>query len=82
MFLKFKLFIVLFFLASNICYSSDKKIVCDTLVNVLNINANAYKNCLMEKSGVKFSREEIDTCKRYYLTEIERLSYVFKNICK
>ena len=48
---------------------------------VIDINSNAYKNCLLQKSGEKFSREELNNCKKYYLTEIERLSYVYKNIC-
>ena len=63
-------------------FSLDKKEVCNTLVNVISINTNAYKNCLLQKSGENFTREELNTCKKYYLTEIERLSYVYKNICK
>ncbi len=63
-------------------FSIENKEVCNTLLNVISINTNAYKNCLLQKSGEKFSREELNTCKKYYLTEIERLSYVFKNICK
>ena len=63
-------------------FSAENKEVCNTLLNVININTNAYKNCLLQKSGEKFSREELDTCKKYYLTQIERLSYVYKNICK
>ena len=63
-------------------FSAENKEVCNTLLNVININTNAYKNCLLQKSGEKFSREELNTCKKYYLTEIERLSYVYKNICK
>ena len=56
--------------------------VCNTILEVLDINANAYKNCLLKKSGEKYSREELNICKKYYLTEIERLSYVYKNTCK
>ena len=63
-------------------FSIDNKKVCNILLDVTNINTNAYKNCLLQKSGEKFSREELNTCKKYYLTEIERLSYVYKNICK
>ena len=70
----------MFFVASNI-YANEKGEVCETLLNVIDINSNAYKNCLLQKSGEKFSREELNNCKKYYLTEIERLSYVYKNIC-
>jgi|TARA_B100000035_G_scaffold70180_1_gene57537 hypothetical protein len=70
----------MFFVAANI-YANEKGAVCETLLNVIDINSNAYKNCLLQKSGEKFSREELNNCKKYYLTEIERLSYVYKNIC-
>ena len=74
------LVIILFFFTLG-AYTDDKVAVCKTLLNVININTNAYKNCLLQKSGEKFSREELNNCKKYYLTEIERLSYVYKNIC-
>ena len=74
------LFILMFLFASNI-YANEKGAVCQTLLHVIDINSNAYKNCLLQKSGEKFSREQLNNCKKYYLTEIERLSYVYKNIC-
>jgi hypothetical protein len=74
------LLILMFFVASNI-YANEKGVVCQRLLNVIDFNSNAYKDCLLEKSGEKFSREEYNNCKKYYLTEIERLSYVYKNIC-
>ena len=80
LFLYKTLFILMFFVVSNV-YATEKEAVCETLLNVININTNAYKNCLLQKSGEKFSREELNNCKKYYLTEIERLSYVYKNIC-
>ena len=80
LFLSKTLFILMFFFTSNI-YANEKGTVCETLLNVIDINSNAYKNCLLQKSGEKFSREELNNCKKYYLTEIERLSYVYKNIC-
>ena len=70
------------YLITTKSFSLENKEVCNTLLNVIDINTNAYKNCLLQKSGEKFSREELNTCKKYYLTEIERLSYVYKNICK
>ena len=73
-------FILIFFVATNVV-ATEKGAVCETLLNVIDINSNAYKNCLLQKSGEKFSREELDNCKKYYLTEIERLSYVYKNVC-
>ena len=79
LFLYKTLFILMFFVANNI--SAEKAAVCETLLNVIDINSNAYKNCLLQKSGEKFSREELNNCKKYYLTEIERLSYVYKNVC-
>ena len=74
------LFIFMFFVATNV-YATEKEAVCETLLNVININTNAYKNCLIQKFEEKFSSEELNNCKKYYLTEIERLSYVYKNIC-
>ena len=74
------LFILMFFVSSNVS-ANEKGAVCNTLLNVIDINTKAYKNCLLQKSGEKFSREELNNCKKYYLTEIERLSYVYKNIC-
>ena len=73
-------FILMLFIATD-SYATEKRAVCETLLNVIDINSNAYKNCLLQKSGEKFSREELNNCKKYYLTEIERLSYVYKNIC-
>ncbi len=79
----FLISIVLFlYLITIKSFSIENKEVCNILLNVIDINTNAYKNCLLQKSGEKFSREELNTCKKYYLTEIERLSYVYKNICK
>ena len=80
LFLYNTLFILIFFVATNI-NATQKEAVCETLLNVIDINSNAYKNCLLQKSGEKFSREELNNCKKYYLTEIERLSYVYKNVC-
>ena len=74
--------IIFLYLITIKSFSIENKEVCNTLLNVIDINTNAYKNCLLQKSGEKFSREELDTCKKYYLTQIERLSYVYKNICK
>ena len=50
------LFILMFFVAANI-HANEKGAVCETLLNVIDINSNAYKNCLLQKSGEKFSRE-------------------------
>ena len=80
LFLK-KILVFLMILSSSNIYANKKGAVCDTLLNVIDFNSNAYKNCLFQKSGEKFSREELNNCKKYYLTEIERLSYVYKNIC-
>ena len=81
-----KLFLIttvafLYLITTN-SFSLENKEVCNTLLSVIDINTNAYKNCLLQKSGEKFSREELNSCKKYYLTQIERLSYVYKNICK
>ena len=77
-----KVVILSLFLYSKISFSDERTVVCTTLVNVINVNTKAYKNCLMQKSGENFSREELNRCKKYYITEIERLSYVYKNICR
>ena len=41
------------FLYSKISFSDERTEVCATLVNVINVNTKAYKNCLMQKSGEK-----------------------------
>ena len=74
--------VVFLYLNTVKSFSEENKEVCSILLNVVSINTNAYKNCLLQKSGANFSREQLNTCKKYYLTEIERLSYVYKNICK
>jgi len=66
----------------NLSSADNNNKVCDTLLNLLNINTNAYKNCLLQKTGGKFSREDLNICKEYYLTDVERLSNIYKNICK
>ncbi len=76
------IFFIIILFYTQIFNLDAKSKVCETLLDVLEINTNAYKNCLLKKSGEKYSREELNTCKKYYLTEIERLSYVFKNTCK
>ena len=58
------------YLITTKSFSLENKEVCNTLLNVIDINTNAYKNCLLQKSGEKFSREELNTCKKYYLTQI------------
>ena len=48
LFLYKTLFILTIFFVSNI-YANEKGAVCKTLLNVLDINSNAYKNCLLQK---------------------------------
>ena len=69
-------------LPNNLSANTDITKTCNNLITVLDTNTGAYKKCLYQKAGEKFTREELMKCKKYYLQEIERLSYVFKNICK
>ena len=43
LFLYKALFILMFFVTVNI-YANEKGAVCETLLNVIDINSNAYKN--------------------------------------
>ncbi|MDC3024530.1 hypothetical protein OA264_03565 [Alphaproteobacteria bacterium] len=79
----------IFFLVSNILYFIPKLTAnniniksCKNLIKALDLNTEAYNRCLFSKAGEKFTADELKACQSHYLTEIERLSYVFKNICK
>ena len=78
----FKVFFLILIFFSKPLHANNNKNTCEVLLDVLSINTTAYKNCLMKKPNNEFSREDLDKCKKYYLSEIERLSYVFKNVCK
>ena len=55
---------------------------CQNLVKALDLNTGAYNRCLFSKAGEKYTAEDLKACQTHYLSEIERLSYVYKNICK
>ena len=55
---------------------------CQNLVKALDLNTGAYNRCLFSKAGEKYTAEDLKACQAHYLNEIERLSYVYKNICK
>ncbi len=69
---------------------SDNKLIannnlnksCQNLIRALDLNTGAYNKCLFSNAGDKYTAEELKACQNHYLNEIERLSYVFKNICK
>lgn len=77
---------VFFFLLStlqiNLLLAKEGNRVCNTLLEVLEFNTNSYKNCLLKDEKQEFDLDQLNTCKRYFLIEIERLSYVYKNTCK
>ena len=55
---------------------------CQNLIKALELNTGAYNKCLFSKVAEKYTAEELKACQNHYLSEVERLSYVFKNICK
>ena len=55
---------------------------CQNLIKALDLNTGAYNKCLFSKVGEKYTAEDLKACQIHYLNEIERLSYVYKNICK
>ena len=55
---------------------------CQNLVKALDLNTGAYNRCLFSKAGEKYTAEDLKACQTHYLNEIERISYVYKNICK
>ena len=77
---------VFFFLLStfhiNLLVAKDNNMVCETLLEVLEFNTNSYKNCLLKDEKQGFDLDQLNSCKRYFIIEIERLSYVYKNTCK
>ncbi len=75
-------FIFIIYFITNIGLAENKNTFCNILDDSLKINLKAYKNCLIKKPTTQFSRNDLNECKRYYLSEVERLSYVFKNVCK
>ena len=62
--------------------SSNLDKTCNNIIKGLEVNTGAYKSCLYKKPGEKYSQDELTKCKNYYLQEVERLSYIFKNICR
>ncbi len=69
----------------NIAKSTDKSTSsksCQNLIKALDLNTGAYNKCLFSKLGEKYTAEELKACQTHYLNEVERLSYVYKNICK
>lgn len=79
----YKIVFLLITLLTNLAFSStnlDK--TCNNIIKGLEINTEAYKSCLYKKPGEKYSQQQLTKCKNYYLQEVERLSYIFKNICK
>ena len=71
-----------FYLFPIISFALENDKSCENISAALEVNTGAYNKCLYLKSGEKFSQDEISKCKSYYLSQIERLSYVYKNICK
>ena len=81
--MSFKIFFILIIVFySNYIFTKENKLVCNTLLEVLEVNTNSYKSCLLKDAGDSFNLDELNACKRYFLIEIERLSYVYKNTCK
>ncbi len=81
----FYIFFLLFvFLLSNSKLMANKTSFksCANLVKALDLNTGAYNKCLFAKPNEKYTSEDLKACQRHYLNEIERLSYVYKNICK
>ena len=76
------IFLLLVIPFTNLSLAKENNAVCNTLLEVLEFNANSYKSCLLKDVGEGFDLDELNTCKRYFLIEIERLSYVYKNTCK
>ena len=77
------IFTLIFFINISIIFAdavSNK--TCQNLIKALDLNTGAYNKCLFAKAGEKYTAEDLKACQVHYLTEIERLSYVYKNICK
>ena len=55
---------------------------CNNITKALELNTRIYNKCLFTSPGEKYSLDDLSDCKKEYLTVIERLSYVYKNICK
>ena len=76
-------FVIFIFLTSSYLIAEDlNENSCKNLIKALDLNTGAYNKCLFEQVNEKFSVKELKGCQNHYLKEIERLSYVYKNICK
>ncbi len=80
--MKYFYILLLIFISLNLFANIDIKSSCQNLIKALELNTGAYNKCLFSKVGEKYTAEELKACQSHYLNEVERLSYVFKNICK
>lgn len=79
---KYNIFFLLYFISHIISADEKKFKSCENLTKALDLNTGAYNKCLFAKPSKTFTSEDLKSCQRYYLKEIEKLAYVFKNICK
>ena len=80
--MKYFYILLLIFNPLNLFANIDIESSCQNLIKALELNTGAYNKCLFSKVGEKYTAEELKACQSHYLNEVERLSYVFKNICK
>ena len=78
----FFLTLVLFLSHKTIATQINNIKSCQNLIKSLDLNTTAYNKCLFSEGSEKFTAEELKACQSHYLSEIERLSYVYKNICR
>ena len=78
----FFLFLVFFLFNFKIIANKTSFKSCENLRKALDLNTGAYNKCLFSKPGEKYTAEDLKACQSHYLKEIEKLAYVFKNICK
>ena len=57
-------------------------ITCNNITKALELNTGIYNKCLFSNPGEKYPVDDLKNCKNEHLSVIERLSYVYKNICK
>ena len=54
---------------------------CNNIVKALELSTGVYNKCLFTNPGENYNANDLKECRNEYLATIERLSYVYKNIC-
>ena len=74
--------LILLIFHSNLIANDAYSNTCNNITKALELNTGIYNKCLFSNSGEEYSLDDLQNCKNEHLSAIERLSYVYKNICR